>query len=495
MRGLRVRAAHWLWRAAQAMTPAYNSTGHGLATRGWNPGDNAINALVAAGGDALRRQSRDVARRNSWAANGIESYVSNAIGTGIVPQPRHPDPAVKQQLQELWLRWTDDADAAGLTDFYGLQALACRTMIEAGECLVRLRGRREEDGLTVPLQLQLLEPEHLPLHDRRDLAGLNKVRWGIEFDALGRRAAYWLHREHPGENAMFYGAMDVVRVPADSVLHLYRPLRPGQHRGQPWLTPVLLTLHELEKYDRAELVRKAVAAMVVFFEQDQRAEGASVFTGSGESDARGAPVEGLEPGCYVNLPPGRSVDHSKPVDVGGMYGEFMRAQLRKIAAGTGITYEQLTGDLTGVNYSSIRAGLIEFRRRCEQFQHQVMVFQFCRPVWRAWIEAAVLAGSIDARDFVRNRNAYLDVEWRPHSWSWVDPLKDMNAEVVAVRSGFKSRSAVINGMGYDEEEVDRRVAADNARADELGNVYDSDPRRTASGGQRVEAIQEEVDAP
>jgi capsid protein len=182
--------------------------------------------------------------------------------------------------------------------------------------------------------------------------------------------------------------------------------------------------------------------------------------GEGETDPRGAPLAGLEPGSMVKLLPGEDVKFTEPGDVGGMYTEFMRVQLRAIAAGLGVTYEQLTGDLERVNYSSIRAGLLEFRRRCEQFQHQVMVFQFCRPVWRAWIEAAVVAGEID-------------------------PLKDMNAEVVAVRAGFKPRSAVINEMGYDEEVVDRQVAADNARADSLGLTFGSDPRKTTGNGQRV----------
>jgi len=182
--------------------------------------------------------------------------------------------------------------------------------------------------------------------------------------------------------------------------------------------------------------------------------------GEGETDPRGAPLAGLEPGSMVKLLPGEDVKFTEPGDVGGMYTEFMRVQLRAIAAGLGVTYEQLTGDLERVNYSSIRAGLLEFRRRCEQFQHQVMVFQFCRPVWRAWIEVAVVAGEID-------------------------PLKDMNAEVVAVRAGFKPRSAVINEMGYDEEAVDRQVAADNARADSLGLTFDSDPRKTTGNGQRV----------
>ena len=451
-------------------------------TIGWSASTAGINALITEGGDALRARSRDIVRRNAWAANAIESFVGNAIGAGIKPQSKHPDPAVKRRLQELWLRWTDEADAAGLTDFYGLQALVCRAMIEGGECLVRLRERRPDDGLTVPLQLQLLEAEHLPTMKNERLPNGNVIRAGIEFDKIGRRVAYHLYREHPGEKPLFFMAGDLARVPADSVLHIYKPLRPGQHRGQPWLAQVLVKLHELDQYDDAELVRKKVAAFHVGFLIENNPDD-PILGAKPEAEDGGAPLAGLEPGTMVKLRPGEDVKFSSPSDVGGMYTDFMRVQLRAIAAGLGITYEQLTGDLERVNYSSIRAGLLEFRRRCEQFQHQVMVYQFCRPVWKAWIEAAALAGAIDARDYARRPEAYLDVEWRPPSWAWVDPLKDMNAEVTAVRAGFKPRSAVINEMGYDEEEVDRQVAADNARADELGLVYDSDPRKTTASGR------------
>lgn len=456
-------------------------------TFGWPTDNQSINALIEAGGDALRSRSRGMVRRNAWASNAVESFVGNAIGTGIKPQSKHPDPAVKRRLQELWLRWTDEADAAGLTDFYGLQALVCRSMIEGGECLVRVRERRIEDGLTVPLQLQLLEAEHLPTTKNENLPNGNVIRAGIEFDRIGRRVAYHLYREHPGERLMFANAGETVRVPAQSVLHVYKPLRPGQHRGQPWMTQVLVKLHELDQYDDAELVRKKLAAMFAVFLVENNPEDPILGSkpGEGATDDSGAPLAGIEPGSVVKLLPGEDVRFSEPGDVGGMYTEFMRVQLRAIAAGLGITYEQLTGDLERVNYSSIRAGLLEFRRRCEQFQHQVLVYQFCRPVWRAWVRAAALAGAIDARDFSTRPEAYLDVEWRPPSWAWVDPLKDMNAEITAVRAGFKPRSAVINEMGYDEEDVDRQIAADNDRADSLGLTFDSDPRRTTSNGQRV----------
>ena len=196
--------------------------------------------------------------------------------------------------------------------------------------------------------------------------------------------------------------------------------------------------------------------------------------GEQSPDANGTALAGLEPGTMQVLLPGEDVKFSTPADVGATYDTFMRVQLRSIAAGMGITYEQLTGDLTGVNYSSIRAGLLEFRRRCEQIQHQVLVFQMCRPIWQAWIDAAVLSGALpQSKDLA----PYYDVKWIPPGFAWVDPLKDIKAQIMAVRAGFKSRAEVVSEQGYDAQAIDREIAADNERADSLGLEYDSDPRK------------------
>ncbi len=154
----------------------------------------------------------------------------------------------------------------------------------------------------------------------------------------------------------------------------------------------------------------------------------------------------------------------------------MRQQLRAIAIGTGITYEQLTGDLTGVNYSSIRAGLIEFRRRCTMLQHNIMVFQFCRPVWDRWLELALLSGELDiGEEWTKGKEgAKKEVKWIAQGFDWVDPLKDQQAQQMAVRNGFKSRSEVVSEMGYDVEEIDQEIAEDQRRASELGLSFDSD---------------------
>ena len=468
-------------------TPAYEVAGSGRRALAWLPGNPGVNAAIFASGEALRTRSRDLVRRNPWAANAVEAFVANCIGTGIKPQSMAEDDAFRELVHALWWTWTDEADAAGLTDFYGLQALACRAMVEGGECFIRLRRRRSEDPgpspgqvLSVPLQLQVLEAEHVPLSLNTTTATGNVVRAGIEFDGIGRRIAYHMYREHPGDPATRPAGHETVRVPAEQVIHLFRPLRPGQIRGEPWLARALVKLNELDQYEDAELVRKKTAAMFAGFITRLAPE--DPIMGEGEPDEDGAAVAGLEPGTMQVLAPGEDVKFSDPADVGGSYGEFLRAQFRAIAAAAGVTYEQLTGDLTGVNYSSIRAGLLEFRRRCEMLQHAVVVHQLCRPVWREWMTQAVLAGSLRAPGFERQPGRYLPVKWVPQGWQWVDPEKEFKAVVLAIRAGLMSRSEAVSAFGYDAEAIDREIAADNARADALGLVLDSDPRRVARTG-------------
>ena len=475
----------WLKRFSRRMfggSPLHEATGVGRRSFAWLPANPGAVAALMATQTELRTKSRDLVRRNAWANAALESYVANAIGTGIKPQSLVTDATLRERIQRLWRDWTLDADASGLTDLYGLQALACRAMLEGGEALVRIRYRRPEDGLAVALQLQVLEPEHLPVSMNATAENGNVIRAGIEFDRLGRRVAYHLYRAHPEDGALApmsgNGGIETVRVDASEILHLFRPLRPGQIRGEPWLARALVKLNELDQYDDAELVRKKTAAMFAGFITRLAPE--DNLMGEGVSDANGVALAGLEPGTLQILEPGEDVKFSQPADVGASYADFLRMQFRAVAAAMGVTYEQLTGDLTQVNYSSIRAGLLEFRRRCEALQHGVLVHQLCRPIWQAFIEQAALEGALSLPGYARGgqakRREYLAVKWIPQGWQWVDPKKEFDAMLTAIRSGLLSRSEAISSFGYDAEDVDREIAADNARADALGLVFESAPR-------------------
>ena len=135
------------------------------------------------------------------------------------------------------------------------------------------------------------------------------------------------------------------------------------------------------------------------------------------------------------LEPGRDVKFASPSASGG-YAEYMRLQLHAIAAGVGLTYELLTGDLSQVNYSSIRAGLIEFRRRMEALQWQLLVPGLCQPVWRRFVLAAQAAGKLPDGD--------IGCDWTAPRFEAVDPMKDIQADILAVRAGVMTLKEAIS---------------------------------------------------
>ena len=440
--------------------------------RGWNPPLENINALVASGGPKLLARSRELVVTNGYAANACEAFAANLVGDGIKPSSLIADPALRDSVQRLWLAWTDEADADGLTDFYGLQAMVAREMFVAGECFVRLRPRRAEDGLLVPLQLQLLQSEMLPFEKTEVDPNGNHIRCGIEFDLIGRRVAYHFRRRHPGDSTDQRLAIpETVRVPAEEVLHIYRPIDAGQIRGLPHVAPAMVRLFLLDQYDDAELDRKKTAAMFAGFITKTAPEDPMI--GEGAADLDGAAIASLEPGTMQVLLPGEDVKFSSPADVGGGYEAFQYRTLLAVSASLGLPYHLVTGDVRQANYSSLRAELVEFRRRIGQLQHGVMAHQLCRPVWRRWLETAVLSGALDT-----DPTALRAVQWIPPRWDWVDPLKDIQAQVLAMEAGITSRRKVVEATGYDVEEVDRDNAADAARVKELGLSYKTSPGET-----------------
>lgn len=479
-----------IWRGLTAPVPAVSgSAAHEGATSGRRlvkdrVSNEEVNSLHTADGETLRGRARQRVRNNVWASNAVASFTANAIGTGIKPQSLHPDPERKRQLQEWFKAWTDTSDPIGQTDWYGQQAIACRAMVQDGESIARTIGGAP--GQRVPLQVQLLEADHLPLDKNEILQGGKMIIGGVEVDQFGRREAFHLYGQHPG-SWLHLSNLATKRIPAAEIQHLYHPTRPGQLRGLTWLSPILVKLYELDQYDDAEVVRKKTAAMFGGFIVELDAENSPMPSASsidGVEAPAGIDFTELEPGTWQKLRMGEDVRFSEPADLGGQYETFMVSQLHWIASAFGgLPYHLLTGDLKSVNYSSIRAGLLEFHRRVEQFQFQTFVYQFCRPHWKAFIEACVWAGLIPAAEYQRDPAAFLAVEWRTPKWAWVDPEKDIAAEVLAMRAGLKARSAAINELGYDEEEVDAAIARDNERADGLGLVFDSDPRKRTKNGQ------------
>jgi len=468
--------------ALDVMQRGYEGAKTGRRIDDWLTTGASANREIASAGHRLRERARDLVRNNPYGSKAVEVFVGNAIGTGIIPQARTNSERLNKQIMAAWEEWEQHCDAEGDLDFYGLQAIAARAIFESGECFIRFRDRPYSQDFPIPFQLQVLEADFLDTSKNMPAGSGNYINQGVEFDKYNRRVAYWMWPQHPGENAIGAMRLTSVRVPADQIIHLFRKQRPGQFRGATAFAPSILRMRDLDGYDDAELWRKKIeACFAAFVTQVSGADGPIVgnvvkkaaSAGSSSSSTEPEKLEQFRPGMIEYLQPGEDIRFGNPTSDGN-YESYERVQLHAIAAGLGITYEQLTGDLSQVNYSSLRAGLLEFRRLVEMLRWQVFVPKLCIPVWRRFIERAYVAGAISKIDY--------GASWTPQKFEMVDPLKDAQADTLMIRNGTLTLKEAIARQGFDPDKQIEEIAATNQLLDDKGIILDCDPRYTAKSG-------------
>jgi lambda family phage portal protein len=444
----------------------YEGADRGRFKGGWRTRATSADTEIAVDGQLLRDRMRDLVRNKPLAASAVGKMVTHAVGDGIVPVFKDP------KIKEVFERW------AKRVNFYGVQALAVREMIEGGEGLVR-REWLKFGSAEVPLQLQVLEADQID--SRKDAsfggAGQHAIQ-GIEIEG-GRPKAYWLFKDHPGSRLLGgMGSLVSTAVPASEIAHVFEKQR-TQVRGVPWGTPAIANLHDLEEYRAAERMRKRLEACLVGVMTGGEADdaiGLPMAKGQepGIYDVHGQRVEKFAPGMFYNAIGGRDVKFTQPA-VTGDYPSYVESEEHAIAAGFRMPHFILTGRLDKVNYSSSKVGIEVFKREISQLQWLSIIPMLCEPMIGWFLEAAWLAGAIDSPD--------ASYSWVPPRFYSADPMRDLNAQKGEVRAGFKSWSAAVAERGEDPEATAQQLADDNKRFDKLGLVLDVDPRTMSQAGQ------------
>lgn len=477
--GLDIKRAR---KAKPAKTRAYDGASTGRRTDGWLTTGASGTAEVSAGIVNLRTRSRDLARNNPHAARGLRAMVDNIVGEGIRPRSQTGNPDLDARVDALFVAWSPWVDVDGELTYDGLVYRAVRAWLESGDAFARRRTRRPEDGLPVPLQIQLLEADMVPSDMDAATADGGRIVQGIEFDPIGRRRAVHCYRVHPGDTYTTTSPLTTIgetsAVPWDSIAHLYdaTSARPGQCRGVPWLAPVVRPLRDLDDYCDAERVRKRAEACyvgVVVGGDPDLAPDENDGIAPGLTDADGKVIETFEPGLIAYARDGKDIRFNAPANVSG-FPEYKRSELHTIAAGLSMTYELLSGDLSQVNYSSIRAGLIEFRRMVRILRAQVVEPLLCQRIWDWWIDAAVVSGLLprtDGRAAITYR-----CKWSQPRFEAVDPQKEADATVTRIRAGLDTLTEALAADGEDVKAVLAERADELRLCDSLGIVLDSDPR-------------------
>jgi lambda family phage portal protein len=453
-------------------TRKYEGAARTRRTQGWLAPSTNANAAKEGQIETLRNRSRDLCRNNPYAKRAKDVVATSTIGKGIKANINAPTDTQRERIQGLWDKWAKsprliDFDKA--LDFDSLCGLVMESVFESGEVLVR--RRHTEDGFG--LALQLLEADHLCPTNETNLARRNRIVQGIELDDGGRPIMYHLYKNHPGnmgaETSDYGKAFDIVEINADDIIHVFKKTRPGELRGAPWLAPVTVRLRELDEFEDAMIVRQKIAACFSAFVHD--IESPSEFSDLDSDEKR---IEKLEPGMIEYLPPGKDIKFgTPPLPQAEAYKFFIATHLRSIAAGIGITYESLAGDLSEVNYSSARVGRLDFDRNVDSWRLK-MLFPMLLDRLFAWF--------LESLKIIGENIEGVGVTWVAPKVEIIDPTKEIPAQIRAVRAGIASLSDVVRQSGKDPTRHFEEIARDNALLDSLGLVFDSDPRRVTAAG-------------
>lgn len=439
-------------------------------TASWMTTQQAINDELRADLDKLRARSRDLAKNNDIAKKFLRMVSRNVVGpAGVILQarvtdaPQRPDTLANAAIEGAWFRWgkRGSAEITGKLSFADVQRNVIATVARDGEALVRIiRGAdaRNPERFAV----QLLDIARLDTQRNQNPAtNRPAIIMGVEVDDYLRPLAYWLK---PRTDA---GSAAAVRVPAAEVVHVFLPENAEQVRGLPWMHAAMLSMHDLGEFNRAALLtaRRGAETLGFIVSPDGSAAGLADEHDGGEA------IKISAPGTYDVLPEGydiRTPDYAYPNQV---FDPFTKAFLRRIASGLDVAYNSLANDLEGVSYSSIRSGVLEERDQWMTLQAWFLD-AFLEPIYAAWFDSAITAGTITMPNGsalpASKADKFRAHEWQPRRWSWVDPLKDIEASRLAVRSGIASPQQIAAQNGVDIEDVLDAIAAFEAMAKAKG---------------------------
>ena len=430
----------------------------------WQPAYGTAEQLATGSRDIIRGRARAAEMNSDLAESAVIAILRNVIGAGIIPQAKVRNRNGKlnndlnKKIEKAWAKWAEpeNADIRGISSFYELQEMALRRMVYDGEILVN----KTSQGEYLPLSIQLIEAENIGAVSVTH--GKNNIINGVEVTEHGRPVAYHVSQTDP----MGLRSFDTARLTTDQAFLLFKPKRPSQLRGISLLALVLRRIHDVDEYMDADLIAARVAACFSVFVTSQNSARQTAML---PRDSKGRPNITMAPGMVRHLSPGESIEFADPKRNAGTASEYSATQTRRIASGLGMSADIVARNISG-NFSAARQNLLEDQKTFRQMQ-KFVIRHFCMPIWKAFIDALYLAGELPS-DYLANKDKYQEVAWLAPGWSWIDPVKEVNANKEAIKSGLTTLEDVCAASGRDWEEVLEQRKLEQDRAKELGVLLD-----------------------
>lgn len=446
---------------------------------------------------ALRSRARDLARNNPYIRQYLALLTTNVIGPSgmkfqaqVLNNDGRLAKTINDKLEAAWARWCKRATVDGRMSLTQAAQLAARTLATDGEVFIKLVIDQEASGKFF-FAIQLLDSDLIDHEYNRPAGkGVNEIRLGVEVDGFNRPVAFYCWDRHQADENQ--SARKRIRVDASEMLHIYDPDRVNQTRGVTWFNSVMVPLKMFDGYTEAELTAARTAAAKMGWLKYTDAAAMQL-----EGEIPNYPLQyDASPGSIEMLPPGVDFVPWDPSHPTSAYEAYSKSILRQVASGLRVSYNALTNDLTGVNYSSIRSGMLIERDMWRALQ-QLFIERFYVPIYEAWLPVALLNKDVvlDSRDPAR----FQSVRFIPRGWAWVDPLKDINASVIAINNGLASRTEVLAETGGDYEDTLALLAREKQMAEDAGLILGASANmqavadlQQAASGDAADGSQDEM---
>lgn len=448
-------------------------------TADWLATTQSINQELRSDLDRLRARGRELVNNNDYARKFRAMVEDNIVGPSgirlqvrVEDRPGQPDRMANAAIESGWREWSQQCDVAGRQTLRDVCETLVGGMPSDGEFLVR-RVRGPDAGNRFGYALQLIDVDRIDT-TFNGRYGANTVILGVEVDLYRRPVAVHIFAAHPNEGMT--SSRERVRLPLSEVIHGFRVERAEQLRGIPWMAAGMLSLHHLGNFKLAALLAAEHGANHFGFFTTP--DGQSPI---GAVDSNGEAIMTSQPGTYDTLPAGVGFIPHESKYPETNFAPFVKTTLQRIASGWGVAYHSLANDLEGVSFSSIRSGTLEERDRWMSDQ-EWFISTFMEPVYRDWLQMALLSGAITMPNGSALPASKLDKfarhEWQARRWDWVDPKADTEANILKVKAGLMSPQDLAAAMGYDFEDTLASIKAAQDLAALYGvhlNAYDGLP--------------------
>lgn len=439
----------------------------------------------------LRENSRDLMRNAPLAGGVINTVVTNVVGTGLAMRPSIDGDLLgmtDDQVQawqrtatrefQLWAENALECDSTGTQIFYDLQDLALRSALVNGDAFAVLPSNRVSNCVYAT-KVQLIEGDRVSTPP--DLLGKGNVFGGIELDEYGAMAAVHVCDQHPG-SVRLNKKPSFTRIAARgtqtgrrNVVHLFKRLRPDQHRGEPYLAAVIEPLKQLDRYTEAEIMAAVISGMfTVFIEHEADQNQPTELYGQEE---KAAPELALSSGAIIDLAKGEKVNTANPGRPNAQFDPFVMAILRQIGVNLELPFEVLIKHYTA-SYSAARAAMLDawkfFRVR-----RAWLAASFCQPIYETWLAEAVAIGRISAPGFFADaglRRAWCQAVWLGDGPSSLDPLKEASAIEKRVDIGVTTLEEEVAAYDGGDWETKHKQRVKEQRMRREGGLLDGAPQ-------------------